>query len=216
MRVIIIGCEYSGTTTLGYNISRWGTETMGEGFGLVHDHWKIPHVINHPSDMTEKEQQDYLSLSTRVKEAAQRHNLYYHTPSSRDTDGIVVGYYFEDTIYGDLYYSYGGDGQPGDRKVHSKKIEELNIEFAPETVLVLTKAKSEVIQARMSNTPHDKQIITSQDIDLVLNRFEDAYLASGIRQKITIDNSDLSADESLEDFVSQVKPYLTQRDRSRM
>ena len=62
----------------------------------------------------------------------------------------------------------------------------------------------------------DSKLIKSQDIDLVLNRFEEAYIASGIRQKITIDNSDLTASESLEEFVRQVKPYLTQRDRSRM
>ena len=68
----------------------------------------------------------------------------------------------------------------------------------------------------MAKAPHDKQVIISQDIDLVLNRFDNAYLASSIKQKITIDNSELSADESLEEFVRQVEPYLTQKDRSRM
>ena len=108
MRVIIIGCEYTGTTTLGYGIREWATRNIGGiEFDLVHDHWKIPHTINHPSDMTDEEQEQYMALSPRIKEAAQRHNLYYHTIAKRDTDGIVVGYYFEDTIYAGLYYGYG-------------------------------------------------------------------------------------------------------------
>ena len=216
MRVIIIGCEYAGTTTLAYGISDWAKRTMGDGFELVHDHWKIPHTINHPSDMTEEEQEQYMSLSTRVKEAAQRHNLYYHTPAKRDTDGIYVGYYFEDTIYADLYYGYGGVGRPGDRRVHSEHIEERNIEFGPETVLVLVKASPEVIRRRMSESPHGRQVIQDKDVEQVLRRFEEAYEGSSISQKIALDNSEMTSQETLAEFVRQVQPHLTERDRARM
>ena len=34
MRVILIGCEYAGTTTLADGIQRWSHEVMGEGNGL--------------------------------------------------------------------------------------------------------------------------------------------------------------------------------------
>ena len=216
MRVIIIGCEYAGTTTLGYGIQGWASRTIGEGFELVHDHWKIPHTINHPSDMTDEEQEQYLALSTRVKEAAQRHNLYYHTPAKRDTDGIYVGYYFEDTIYADLYYGYGGDGESGDRRVHSGHIEERNIEFAPETVLVLIKASPEIIRQRMKESPHPRQVIDDQAVELVLRRFQEAYERSSIAQKIALDNSDSTPEETLAAFVSQVEPYLNDSDRARM
>ena len=216
MRVIIIGCEYAGTTTLGYGIQSWAMRNIGDGFELVHDHWKIPHTINHPSDMTDDEQEQYMALSTRVKEAAQRHNLYYHTPAKHDTDGICVGYYFEDTIYADLYYGYGGDGSPGDRRVHSAHIEERNLEFAPETVLVLVKASPEVIRQRMKESPHGRQVIEDEDVEVVLRRFEEAYEGSSIPQKITLDNSDSSPEETLAEFVSQVEPYLNERDRTRM
>ena len=216
MRVIIIGCEYAGTTTLGYGIQDWAMRNIGEGFELVHDHWKIPHTINHPSDMTDDEQEQYMALSTRVKEAAQRHNLYYHTPAKRDTDGIYVGYYFEDTIYADLYYGYGGDGEPGDRRVHSGYIEERNIEFAPETVLVLIKASPEVIRRRMKKNPHTRQVIEDRDVELVLRRFQEAHEGSSIAQKITLDNSDSTPEETLAEFVTHVEPYLNDRDRARM
>lgn len=216
MRVIIIGCEYSGTTTLGYSISRWAEKAMGQGFELVHDHWKLPHVINHPSDMTEEEQEGYLSLSLRVKEAAQRHNLYYHTPSSYNTDGIIVGYYFEDTIYADLYYGYGGKGKPGDREVHSKKIEQLNINFAPETILILTKATKKTIIERMKNYPHPRQIVNKNDLDLVMERFDQAFDKSDIKQKIILDTGQKTPEETLDEFVTQAQPFFTDRDISRM
>ena len=47
MRLILVGCEYSGTSTLGYHISRWAKEALGDDFGF-HDHWQIPHV-SHPN-----------------------------------------------------------------------------------------------------------------------------------------------------------------------
>lgn len=216
MRVIIIGCEYSGTTTLAYGVSDWAKRTIGDGFELVHDHWKIPHTINHPSDMTDEEQEQYMALSTRVKEAAQRHNLYYHTPAKHGTDGIYVGYYFEDTIYAQLYYDYGGEGSPGDRRVHSEHIEERNIEFGPETVLVLVKASPEVIRRRIMENPHGRQIIQDGDVELVLQRFEEAYEGSSIPQKIALDNSEVTPEETLAEFVRQVQPLLTERDRARM
>ena len=217
MRVIIIGCEYTGTTTLGYGIQEWATQNIGGiEFGLVHDHWKIPHTINHPSDMTDEEQAQYMALSPRIKEAAQRHNLYYHTIAKRDTDGIVVGYYFEDSIYAPLYYGYGGEGGPGDRVHHSQMIEERNLEFAPETVLVLVKASPEVLRRRMNESPHQRQVIEDKDIELVLQSFEEAFEASTIPQKITLDTSEATPEKTLAEFVDKVEPYLTERDRSRM
>ena len=48
MRLIMVGCEYSGTSTLGYLIGRWVKENLGDEFGF-HDHWQIPHV-SHPGE----------------------------------------------------------------------------------------------------------------------------------------------------------------------
>ena len=54
MHLILTGCEYVGTTTLGWAISQWAAGAMG-GHHWFHDHWKIPH-INHPA-------QDNLALA---------------------------------------------------------------------------------------------------------------------------------------------------------
>ena len=42
-----MGCEYSGTTTLFRQISKWVKENLGDEFGF-HDNWKLPHV-SHPN-----------------------------------------------------------------------------------------------------------------------------------------------------------------------
>ncbi len=217
MRVIIIGCEYTGTTTLGYGVREWALRNIGGyEFDLVHDHWKIPHTIDHPSDLTDEEQEQYLALSPRIKEAAQRHNLFYHTPAKLDTDGIVVGYYFEDEIYGPLYYGYGGEGEQGDRRKVSQLIEERNLEFAPETVLTLLRASPEVIRRRMRESPRARQTVRDEDVEMVLRRFEDAYERSAFPQKIALDTDASTPEDTLAEFVKRVDPYLTGRDRDRM
>ena len=53
MKLILVGCEYSGTTTLALRIDRWLKGLTGDGFRLIHDHWKIPHTSGHlPEDTT--------------------------------------------------------------------------------------------------------------------------------------------------------------------
>ena len=53
MRLVIAGCEYSGTSTLTFAIDDWLNETMGVRFPLIHDHWKLPDTSGHPqADMT--------------------------------------------------------------------------------------------------------------------------------------------------------------------
>ena len=47
MRLILMGCEYAGTTTLSRQIIKWVKENLGDDFGF-HDHWKLPHV-SHPT-----------------------------------------------------------------------------------------------------------------------------------------------------------------------
>ena len=47
MKLIIIGCEYSGTSTLARNVFDWVNEKMDGGMLLFHDHWKIPFTSGH-------------------------------------------------------------------------------------------------------------------------------------------------------------------------
>ena len=69
MRLIITGCEYSGTTTLSFELAKWGKkqfiesgkEEAGWDLNAFHDHWKIPHVNNFSSPKTLKEQNELIA-----------------------------------------------------------------------------------------------------------------------------------------------------------
>ena len=63
MRLVIVGCEYSGTTTLAHAINDWATETMGVGFRLIHDHFKQPDTNPHGPALTEDELAQVQALS---------------------------------------------------------------------------------------------------------------------------------------------------------
>ena len=131
MRLLLIGCEYAGTTMLAKAIWEWGRDEMGADFGLFHDHWKMPHVTGHwPIDVdsfpTDEEQAELLAVSPKFKEQMQRHSLYYHIqPGAFNvgreeeqgfySDYLAIGMHIEDAVYGPLYFGYGGEGQPAPR-----------------------------------------------------------------------------------------------------
>ena len=115
MRVVLIGCEYAGTTTLADGIQRWSHEVMGEGNGLVafHDHWKIPYISGHPglddeNLFTPEEQEQFLALTPKTKEMVQRYSITYHLTAGalRNPDYVSVGLHIENAIYGALYFGY--------------------------------------------------------------------------------------------------------------
>ena len=114
MKLILAGIEYSGTTTVGEAISKWFTNATGEPYGF-HDHFKIPHTGHR--EFTEDEQQRILDLSPRLKEALQRHQLYYHVQPTFYLDGDIssIGLHIEDAVYGPLYWGIwrrGGAWRP--------------------------------------------------------------------------------------------------------
>ena len=219
MRLFLIGCEYSGTTTLAVGIHKWALEGMGADLGPIHDHWKIPDVVEHyPDSLSEEEHQHFLGLSTRLTESYMRHNLYYHTPHENavEEDNLIIGYYIEDTIYARLYYNYGGPGQVGNREVHSKMIEEIVVNLAPQTVLVHVKAAPDVITQRMKDDPHPYPVVQEEDIERVSRLFDAAFHASKIPNKMEIDTGTATPEESLAQFVTQMQSFLTDYDRERM
>lgn len=218
MRIILIGCEYAGTTTLANAIHRRALGSMGANLGLIHDHWKIPHTVGHPSNLTDDERRQYLALTPAIKEAIQRHNLYYHTPyqSSETSDSILVGYHIEDLIYSQIYYGYGGEGEAGDRLSHSKRIELRVMKFVPDTVLVLAKASPATIAKRMSENPHADSLVKEKDIELVLRRFDEEFRRSTISKKITLDTTSATVEQSVAEFARKIEPHLTIYDRLRI
>ena len=93
MRLILIGCEYSGTTTLASAVFKWVNDSMDGGMLLFHDHWKIPFTSGHqehdpPLSLDEEEQEQVLALSPKLKEMYSRYHIYYHVHHYRGDDDL--------------------------------------------------------------------------------------------------------------------------------
>lgn len=219
MRLVIAGCEYSGTSTLAFAIDNWLAENVGARFPLIHDHWKIPHTSGHPQpDMSEDERQQVLALSPELKEMTQRHSLYYHIqPNSwLGPDWLAIGLHIDEAVYSPMYYDYGGDGMPHDRKVVARQVEDSILRFAPDIALVHLKASADAIAQRMQANPHAHSRLRAEDIPEMLRRYDEACAASAIRHKIALDTTDSAVQETMAEFARKIEPHLSDADRSRI
>lgn len=222
MKLMLIGCEYSGTTTLALAVNNWAKKALGRDFGIIHDHWKIPHISGHePTEsslfLTEMEQQQILALSPRIKQSTQRHSLSYHTPSvPNDRNVMNVGHMFDDSIYGSLYFEYERLISHADRSNFIRHLETQVIKNAPETVLVLLRASPDIIRRRMKEKPHPRGVLLEKDIESVLDSFQYEFSHTMFEHKFDIDTSTSTMDEILAEFVDKIEPHLTESDRSRM
>ena len=215
MRLIIVGCEYAGTTTLVDNIAAWVERAMGGQMGK-HDHWKVPQVSH--AEHTREENLAFLALSPNLQESFQRYHMEYHMSRSfySDPHHVMVGFHIDEAVYAPKYYGYGGHDEYGDRVRSARRIEGEILEIARDTVLVLVKASAEAIRSRMAAGPRELGVVKEKDVEFVLKRFEEEYTRSFLRQKIEIDNTDLTPEETLAQFVEQIQPHLTEGDRARI
>ena len=217
MKLIIIGCEYSGTTTLAVAVNDWLREQTGTDFRIIHDHWKIPHTSGHPDDSTTEEQEWLLAATPKFKEMHQRHSLYYHAQyrGTEPDDSMLIGGAIEDGVYGPMYFGYGGPGHRLDRETVQHQWEQTLLYASDAIVLVHVTADDDVIKQRMQDDPHENMVISEGDIGKVKNRFAELVEWSVLTKKIQVDNSG-SMEDTMAEFVSKMEPYFTDVDRKRM
>ena len=217
MRVILVGCEYVGTTKLAHAIDDWLDANMGARFSLIHDHWKIPHTSGHPDDSTPEEQEWLLAATPKFKEMHQRHSLYYHAQyrGTDPEDSMLIGGAIEDGVYGPMYFGYGGPGHRLDRETVQHQWEQTLLFTSDAIVLVHVTADDDVIKQRMQDDPHENMVINEGDIGKVKNRFAELVEWSVLTKKIQVDNSG-SMEDTMAEFVSKMEPYFTDVDRKRM
>ena len=220
MKLILVGCEYSGKTTLQLLITAWLQRITGTHRPFFHDHFGLPSGERPPinSQYPVEIQEEVMALSPKLKEMFQRYVIEYHLgPSFYEyPDHGLVGFHIDEAVYAPLYYGYGGPGEYADRRVLARSIEAHIMEKAPETVLVLIKASAEVIAKRMRENPHPKGLLQEQDIEYVLQRFEEEYTSSLIRKRFILDTSDVTIDGTFSEFVTTIQPHLTDADRLRI
>jgi hypothetical protein len=198
MRVIVVGCEYSGVTTLVDGLMAWGDER-----GIHHhldDHFTIPdsqHLAPEDAAMM-------LNLTPLLKERFQRFQVVYHVRLLHRYEHILLGgFHIEEEIYGPLYY------YPG---VPTIGVREYEVEMPPDTMLVHLTARPEVIRKRMQSAPHQHTLIKEGDIPMLLDLFSQKFRESWLKEKIEIDTSELTPEQLLQSFLEKSLPHLNTRD----
>ncbi len=198
MRVIALGCEYTGVTTLINGLRDWGRAR-----GIHHhldDHFTIPDAYH----LSQEEQQAMLGLLPILKERFQRMQIVYHIRLLHRYEHILLGgFHLEEEVYGPLYY------YPG---IQVQETHQYETEMPPDTLLVHLHARPEVIRARLEKTPHPHTLIKKEDIPRLLELFRQQYQHSWLKHKFEIDTSDLKPDQLLQTFLDQSIPHLNTRD----
>jgi hypothetical protein len=197
MRVIVVGCEYAGVTTLIDGVYAWGMSR-----GIQHhldDHFTIPDAYH----LSAEEQQGMIDLLPTLKERFQRFQIVYHVRLLHKYDHILLGgFHIEEAVYGPRYY-YPGIGV---------EVREYEPEMPEDTILVHLHARAEVIRARMAASPHPHPVVPAGDVPEILARFEEEVARSWIHRKFAIDTSNLSPKHLLDAFLDRSVPYLNTRD----
>ena len=224
MRLILIGCEYAGKRTLGHEIWKWWSELTGSPYYPpphtgFHDHFVVPYVV-HPVGHPEKEEMEdeMLTLSPALLEHFQRYQIEYHFSPGflSEPDHWLIDWYYGDAVYAPLYYGYGGPGEYAERAVAVRSWDHHVMECMPDTVLVLLKASSEVIKQRRRDNQRPKSLLQEKDVDFVLQRFQEEFDKSLIRQRFALDTTSATVEENLQEFVAQIQRFLTPEDRLRI
>ena len=199
MRLVLIGCEYVGKTTLVDGVMAWG-KSRGINFHLD-DHFSIPDQFFLSPD----DQQAMLAMPPTIKERFQRFQIYYHLDViANHADVLLAGFHIEEAIYGPRYYYPKHAWPPYQRRIETH--------LPADTILLLLTATPEVLRQRMASAPHAYPVVPSEDLEAVSEQFEAEYRASWIERKLRIDTSTLQPGELVPTFMRQVKPFLDTRD----
>ena len=200
MRLVLIGCEYVGKTTLADALEAWGP-TVGRKFHMDDSDFSIPDDRH----LNEEEQKALYELPRVLKERFMRFQIYYHLDVIKNwEDCILGGWHIQEAVYGPRYCYPGVKTDYYFRRVEA---------YMPEdTVLVLMRAPADVIRSRMEAAPHKYPIVPASDVEDVQAEFEAQYQESRIVRKMTFESHGFPPEEVLNRFLEAVHPKLSTRD----
>ena len=215
MNLIIVGCEYTGKTTLGNSIVKWTDSNVGIGRGF-HDHFTIPNL-----ELGEKAADYLLNGPIQLKEMYQRFMIAHHLSRKfyEGPDQSMIGFHIEEAVYAPLYYGYGGvdSGAPmrsllGQRSNMAREVEKELLKVARNPVLVLLTSTAETIYQRMQSDPHTRQTIKKQDVTNILKSFNTEYENSLLPRKFMLDTTNSTQEQTFSEFMEKYQPFATADD----
>ena len=212
MRLIIIGCEFVGKTTLAAHISDWSEAHLGQRVNW-HDEWVLT-----DEQLSDEVRQDLKKVSSTTFEAFRHYALTYHLDPGwfGDNDHCLVGFYFSEAVYAPLYHGYGGKGVHGDLDIMAAVWDRMLMERAPDTVLVTMTASPEVIRQRMTAPDAHETVLQSEDVESVIKRFEELSGRSFIRKRVALDTTESAPESIFAEFLKKFEPHFSQVDRMRL
>ena len=197
MRIIAVGCEYSGVTTLIEQVDQWGKSRAIHHH--LDDHFTIPDAYH----LDAEEQQAMTQMLPAIVERFQRFQIVYHIRVlQRHQHCLLGGFHIEEAVYGPRYYYPGIPVQ----------IREYEPELPDDVILVHLHARAPVIRQRMASSPHPVQLVPEADVDEILERFQQEVRLSWIPRRFDIDTSDLSPQHLFATFQHKAIPHLDSKD----
>ena len=212
MNLIIVGCEYTGKTTLGNNIVKWTDSNVGIGRGF-HDHFTIPNL-----ELGEEAADYLLNGPIQLKEMYQRFMIAHHLSRKfyEGPDQSMIGFHIEEAVYAPLYYGYGGvdSGAPkrsllGQRSLMAREVEKELLKVARNPVLVLLTSAAATINERMESNRHERQTIKKSDVPYLLESFHNEFENSLLPKKFILDTTNTTPEQTFDEFMTKYQPYTT-------
>ena len=217
MRLILVGCEYTGKTTLAHRIAKLITEEMGDPLPMHqfgwHDHFVLPFSSSSIGE-ADADAEQILEMKPALLEKFSRYLNYYHFQNVIYTDNhhLLTNWYYGDAVYAPIYYGYGGPEEFADRQAMARHLDAEVMRVMTDMVLVLLKTSPEKILHRKKEDPHEHCLIKAEDIERILERFEQEYTRSLIRRKFVLDTTAATPENTFREFMDLMKPHLIVRD----
>lgn len=208
MRCIFAGIEYAGKSTL-INIL---TDYYRHRKLSVHvdDHFTIP-----DSTLSAESRAAYINFPNDVKERMQRMQIQYHVEVIKNyPNTLIAGWHIEEAVYTTVYGEVPDSPYYPNYHYRAQRVYEAQVFEArlPDVVLIHVTASDEAIKKRMETTPHEYQIIKSEDIPRLKNLFDEEIEKSLFTQKgrkIVLDTTDKTPSESLDELLLLSEPLIT-------
>ncbi len=218
MRLIVMGNEYTGKTTLVRRVKQWMAVKMGDPTVMIHDHFMPRIGEGRPGVTPEEEEAEFYKLAPYALEMYTRYVTHYHLGDHfySDNDHIVVNWFYADAVYAPLYFDFGGPGQYADRHVMARSEESKIAQLAPDSVLVYMTASPDAIRERMRAEPRPTSRFREEDIERVNERFAQEFGSTLIRRRITLDTTDSTPEHTFADFLTRMGSHFTLADRVRL
>ncbi|MDA1348730.1 MAG: hypothetical protein O3A47_07675 [Chloroflexi bacterium] len=199
MRLILIGTEYVGKTTLANALKEWGMP-LGKRFHMDDGDFTIPDYHH----LDEHDQKTMWNLSPILKERFQRMVIYYHLEIlERYDDCILGGFHIEEKIMGPRYY------HPDMPVTYHRYLEH---KMPGNTILCHMTCDPNVIRDRMKRDPQPYQLAKPEEIEELQAEFLSEWQESYLRRKMTFDTNALTPETILDAFLEAVRPVLDARD----